>query len=485
MPSDQNAPAHRPRYEPGDGAAPRIAFVVYNDVHRDARVMRIAKASADAGARVRVFAFGGPRVSRYRAGVTVHPDGFEIQRIPIRSVGHALVAAGDLARRALGRTAPRVDAGEGARRDATDAGRPATPAPVHQGAAAAIPSTPPGLKGWVVVQWRRIDRTVRQFSFWHRARRAVRDWKPDLMHVHDANTLLVATGASRRGRVPFVYDSHELWTHRNVSADRPVAKRLEGPMERYGARRAAGVITVSPSIAEWLRERYRLGELPTLVRNIPPLEDIDAQASQGMLRELAGLGADSRIVAYCGGITFNRGIERVVEAMPHLASDTHFVLLGEGAEVYIDALQRRIEKAGVQDRVHFLGAVPPAEVSAALADADVSIALTQPTVLSYEYSLPNKLFESIHAGVPILVSDTRDAAALVHERGLGGVIAPDAAPTQLADALEGVMAYAPRYREAARAAARELTWQNESARLIALHRRILQDRSRTAVRHGR
>ncbi|MFD5866060.1 glycosyltransferase [Agromyces sp. NPDC127015] len=457
------------RYAPGDGASPRVAFVVYNDVHRDARVMRIAKAAVDAGAKVRVFAFGGPRVSRYPAGITEHEDGFEIERVAIRSIGHVLVDAGRTARLVIGRGAPAAVAPAGAPAVAV-----ATAIVPAEGAAAALPATPRGIKGWTVKQWRRADRTVRQFSFWRRARAAVRSWAPNLVHAHDANTLPVATRVAGRLGIPFVYDSHELWTRRNVSADRPIAKRLEGPMERRGARRAAGVITVSPSIAEWLQERYRLRELPTLVRNIPPLGDRSIERSDGRLRELAGLDDDTRVVAYCGGITFNRGIERVIEAMPHLPDDTHFVLLGEGSEVYVDGLRRLVARTGDGDRVHFVGAVPPAEVSAALADADVSVALTQPTVLSYEYSLPNKLFESVHAGVPVLTSATKDASEVVRRYDLGGVVDPHASPEALAGAIEAVIGAASRHRAAARAAAAELSWQQEASRLIDLHRRLLE-----------
>ena len=182
---------------------------------------------------------------------------------------------------------------------------------------------------------------------------------------------------------------------------------------------------------------------------------------------------EARIVVYCGGITFNRGIERVVEAMPHLAKGTHLVLLGEGTEVYVGGLRRLIDRVGVAERVHFVGAVDSAAVSAALADADVSVALTQPTVLSYEYSLPNKLFESVHAGLPVITSNTKDAAAIVREYGLGAVVDPNASPPELASAIEAILPDAERYRAAARAAARELTWQNETERLIALHDRVL------------
>ena len=472
----------RPTYASTDGAAPRIAFVVYNDVHRDTRVRRIAKAAVDAGADVRVFAFGGTRVSRYPVGVEHDAAGYEIQRVAIASIGHVLVDAGQTVRRMLRRgpgAAPQPPADPIVRAEPVKSAEDIVPAEhpssdeVVLADPAAAPAGPRGAKAWVITQWRRADRTVRQFSFWRNARRAVRQWDPVLVHTHDANTLPVATRVARHMGIPFVYDSHELWTHRNVSPDRPVAKRLEGPMERRGARRAAAVITVSPSIAEWLWRHYSLRERPTLVRNIPPFDGRGVDASAGRLHELAGLPDEARIVVYCGGITFNRGIERVIEAVPHLAPGTHFVLLGEGSEVYVGGLKRLIDRVGVAERVHFVGAVDSAAVSATLADADVSVALTQPTVLSYEYSLPNKLFESVHAGLPVITSNTKDAAAIVREYGLGAVVDPDASALELATAIEAILPDAERYRAAARAAARVLTWQNETERLIDLHDRVL------------
>lgn len=444
---------------------PRIAFVVYNSMHHDTRVVREAQAAIAAGATVRVFAFGGESVSYYPVG-PADIDGVEVDRVPITTIRRGLIVAGQVVRRLLGRPVPATPG-------PTPVTPPAVPATPAVGSAPTVTAPQRGAKQWVIKQWQRADLTVRQFSFWRSATRAIEAWQPDLVHAHDANTLVVAGRVARKLKVPFVYDSHELWTQRNVSPDRPVAKRLEGPMERWWARRAVGIITVSPSIAQWLRTHYGLRETPALVRNIPPLLGETPDPEHGRLRELAGLSVDTSVVAYCGGITTNRGIERGIEALPHLAPTVHLVLLGRGSEVYIAGLLRLADSLGVRDRVHLVGAVDSDQVSATLADADVSLVLTQPAVLSYAFSLPNKLFESLHAGVPVVVSDTPDASALVAEYGIGVVVPVEGSAAELAQTIETVIAGGESYRAAGHRAAHELNWQTEEATLIQVHTHAL------------
>lgn len=439
---------------------PRIAMVVFNQMHHDTRVIREAQAAIAAGATVRVFAFGGANVGRYPAGLD-DVDGVEVDRLPILT----LVALAGPILRLL-------------RKSRTKAAVPASPVSAPSAAAPAnatdlvMPALPAPL-AWVVGEVMRFDKVLRQLSFWIRGVRAVRAWGPDLIHAHDANTLMVVGCAARSLKVPFVYDSHELWTQRNIAASRPIASRLEGPMERYWIRRAAGVITVSGSIADWLQDHYGLGTTPSLVRNIPPLSGAMAPRSAGRLRELAGLNSDTAVIVYCGSITTNRGIERGVEALAHLPERIHLVLLGPGSAPQVKELERLAAALDVVDRVHFVGVVPSEEVSAAMADADLSLVLTRPVVLSYAFSLPNKLFESLHAGIPVLVSDTPDAAALVREYGLGEVLPNDADPEAAAALISRMMTDAEQYRAHAQEAAQALNWQGETKKLIATHEAAL------------
>ncbi len=291
---------------------------------------------------------------------------------------------------------------------------------------------------------------------------------------------------ARRTGAALVYDAHELWRHRNVR-DRPVGKHVEALTERVVIRRADGVITVSPSIARWLQRTYRLRELPTLVRNIPAAGEPTDPAS-GRLRQLAGLAPTDQVIAYGGRITTSRGLEETIAALALLPGHVHLVVLGYGDPGYLAQLDRRIEEAGVRDRVHLVGKVAPHEVAGALADADLSVVFVRPTCLSYEYSLPNKLFEAIHAGLPIAAADLPDTREVVERYGVGeifglarpdddGEVPPsstDAEAVAMAATITRILAGPDAYRRAARAAASELTWQHEEEALLALYRRVLR-----------
>ena len=309
--------------------------------------------------------------------------------------------------------------------------------------------------------------------YWWGAVHAAIRWRPDVVHANDANTLVPAMRIARRVRGSFVYDSHELWRHRNVRSDRPVAPLVEHVIERLGIRRAAGVITVSPSIADWLQRTYRLASTPTLVRNIPPANPHPIDPTGGGLRGLAGLEGHIKVIAYGGRLTTSRGIEETLEAMGHLADDVHLVLLGYGEPDYVEPLRARARAAGLGHRVHFVGKVPSADVSSTLADADLSVVYVRPSCLSYYYSLPNKLFESIHAGLPIAAADLPDTRAIVEQFGVGRIFTTESTE-DLAAVMTEILDDPVAYRGAAREAARHLTWENEAEGLLELYGRALE-----------
>lgn len=449
------------------GRPPRVALLVYNDAHADSRVIKTAESLRVAGAVVRIFA-----VARARAGYPEGPDtvgeGVPVWRAPEFELRRYAPWLLELGRRVVPRRSKEPSAvapGVARPSDLTAARLPA--APVRRGRATTI----------VLVTgtdlWLRTYRVVSLGLYWVLGARAVVAWRPDVVHANDGNTLAPAWWISRRTGARIVYDAHELWRHRNVRADRPVAPVVEALIESLVIRRAEGVITVSPSIAAWLQDAYALRARPSLVRNIPRGQIEALNPAVGRLRKLASLGPDTQVIAYGGRLTTSRGIEETLEALALLPDRVHFVLLGYGEPGYLALLHARIGRLGVADRVHLVGKVAPDLVSTALADADLSVVYVRPICLSYRFSLPNKLFESIHAGLPVAAADLPDTAAIVRERGVGEIFDVDS-PVDMAAIIARLLADPQRYRDAAAAAARELTWQHEERELIGLYTRVLQ-----------
>ncbi|MGB3829559.1 MAG: glycosyltransferase [Ornithinimicrobium sp.] len=456
-----------------DGRAARVALLVYNDAHNDSRVLKTAASLRSAGADVRIFA-----VARGRAGYAEGPalvgDGIEVERAPEFELARYAPWALNLARRVAGRPVPPAATVGVAASSASASRGPAPTAPPGPGSRA--PADGAGQR-LVKDAWLRTYRVVSLSLFWWESARAAVAWEPDIVHANDGNTLAPAAWIAGASGARMIYDAHELWRHRNVRTDRPLAPLVEGAIEWWAIRRAAGVITVSPSIATWLQRTYDLPVRPTLVRNIPQGASDDAAAAPaGHLRSMAGLAPETQVIAYGGRITTSRGIEETVAALALLPSSIHFVLLGYGEPDYLATLHTRIESLGVTDRVHFVGAVASDQVSAALADADLSVVFVRPICLSYEFSLPNKLFESIHAGLPIAAADLPDTAAIVREHGVGEIFDvdhPDEIPSSMAATITAVLADPQRYRDATRMAAAELTWQHEERALLELYAQVV------------
>ncbi len=309
----------------------------------------------------------------------------------------------------------------------------------------------------------RAHRWLRTLDFYRRAIATVREERPALVHCNDYNTMWVGVAARLAGDTTVVYDSHELWPDRN---GRPEPRWWLIACEALFVRVAHRTITASPGYADVIARRYRI-ERPGVVRNIP-----DASM---LPRALSSRNGDSgrsedRLALYVGALTTGRGLELSIMALNRL-QDVRLRLVGPGRPAYLDELAALADREGVSDRVEFAGAVSSGELIEAISEASVGLALIQPICLSYRMSLPNKVFEYVAAGLPVLGSDLPAIGPLVSEHGIGLLAAPgevDDVAEKLNEMLDPERNLA--FREAAREAARELSWNHEAERLAEAYR---------------
>lgn len=456
-----------------DGNPAKVAFLVYNDAQNDSRVQKESNVVNSRGGQARIFA-----VSRLMAGREpgfLSINGIDVERLKefqlIDFMPDALVnklrEARDHRQASLSVTKS-VEAEDAAKTSSL----PQIPA-AEQAAPRAHPVSlrkPIHLvRRGAIELMRRAYGPVKLSNWWMKLVAALYEYRPDVIHANDANTLLPGYLLSKMLDVPLVYDSHELWRHRNVRQDRWLAPHVERFIETVAIKRANAVITVSPSIARWLQEEYNLSSTPVLVRNIP--KDTGGEAN-GLLRALAGLSAEDRILSYSGGITTARGLEEAIDALALLDESVHFVMLGYGEQAFVNSLFQRARDKNVEDRIHVVGPVGPDEVAGALADADVALVAIQPKVLSYRFALPNKLFEAIHGRVPIVASNLPDMAEILRKYEAGELF-EFGDPTELAVAIESVINNHNSYASGVAAAADDFSWDHEADALATVYQEAL------------
>lgn len=288
----------------------------------------------------------------------------------------------------------------------------------------------------------------------------------EVWHCHDLNTLAVGVrGKRRRPGTRLVYDSHELATERSRMA--PRARRRAGRQEKRGLRRVDEGIWTTRTRAEYVVRRYGI-PFPTLIHNVPELLEVQPGWD---LHERLGIPADQRILLYQGSIQEYRGIEESIEAVT-LLDRCVLVVIGYG--YHRPVLENQVRRRGLADRVRFFGPIPNDELLYYTASADVGLCVIRGQSLSYRWSMPNKLFEYMMAGIPVVASDFEEMGRVVREEGVGTVCDPDD-PQSIAAAVRAIVddpAAEARFRAATRVAITRYNWDHEEQKLLALYRRL-------------
>ncbi|MCI0581387.1 MAG: glycosyltransferase [Chloroflexi bacterium] len=457
-----------------------VAFVL-NDVRHDSRVLREAATLSGAGHPVTIV---GRTVDPYARSPerTATAAGGSLVRVP--------VARGWLRWLLLARRPARLPA-------ALTAAATADPLRFAAGAvvalllavpavvaavpmvlgAVAVRTIPPLGAAWRGISWR----LAWQFAVlpWARAAAgAAREAAPaaTIFWAHDLRALPAAIAArDAAGGGSIVYDAHEIFPEAGGHATRPAwARRRMAGLERELAARAAALVTVNEALADRLGPALGFRDV-VIARNCPPRWTPaagDGARTDSPLRTTAGVPDGAPILLYHGGLAPGRGIDALAAAIREPGLErSHLVFMGGGP---LAGLARELAAAS-GGRIHVLPPVAPDVLLDWVAGADVVVAPIQPTTLNHRLSSPNKVFEGIAAGVPVVGSDLPGIRSVIlADPGapLGGVTDPDD-PAALARSIRSILELPPAEGAALRArclaAAHERwNWETESAGLVAL-----------------
>jgi glycosyltransferase involved in cell wall biosynthesis len=280
--------------------------------------------------------------------------------------------------------------------------------------------------------------------------------RADLLVANDLDTLAANYLASKfKLKTKLVYDSHEYFTQVPELIHRPKTQKIWERIEGFIFPRLQTVYTVNQSIADIYAQKYE--KHVRVVRNISPTWNPDRIPS----RKELGLPENQFLVILQGaGINVDRGAEEAVEAMK-LLTDVTLLIVGSGD--VMDTLKGMVQVHNLQDKVLFFGKRPYSEMMAFTYHSDLGLTLDKPTSDNYRYSLPNKVFDYIHAETPIIGTNLVEVAHVITTHHVGTVI-DELTPETLARAIRNYQEHPDllqTQKANCRVAAATENWENE------------------------
>ncbi|MBV8890294.1 MAG: glycosyltransferase family 4 protein [Alphaproteobacteria bacterium] len=307
-------------------------------------------------------------------------------------------------------------------------------------------------------------------------RRLRRGSRPFIVHSHDFRAAYACAGAiellrrveSEAPPLKWLHDIHEFV--REYGIIDPSLQALGCLWEDSLYREADALTTVSGDLADKIYRQHAIRRPPRVIYNSNRLAARHKYKGP-KLREVIAVG-DRPVLVHSGNIRPGRGVEYAIEALRQL-EDAHLLLITGAKGDYLDGLLERAAQAGVRTRIHLHPLLPYDEVSGFIGEADVGL-IPMEHYGNADVSLPNKLFDYIAAGLPVVSSDTGNILKLLRDWPIGRVF-PARDVDALVAAIREVVAERPRYRAAIGSRPDILlsfAWETQVLKLFEIYREL-------------
>jgi len=311
------------------------------------------------------------------------------------------------------------------------------------------------------------------------ARRAL-ETEADIYVACDLPMLPPAYRAASKHGSLLIYDAHEFYTEQISLV--PPERRSMVEVEKRLIGKAHLVVTINESIAGLFAERYGVKKPEVIYNCTSPPESFSRDANFNVIREKLSIPENIKVVLFQGGYLQGRNLEALVSSAGLFTDGVALVLLGYGEyRAHLEELARRRGRG----RVHFLDAVSQEELLAHSASADLGIIPYQPIDLNTRYCTPNKFFEFIQAGLPILAeTKLEELRRYIESEGIG-YLQNLSSPEAIAEAINRIAADEANLaavRAQVRAVAPRITWENEGRKFADLVEGVLSSRRSTERR---
>lgn len=306
---------------------------------------------------------------------------------------------------------------------------------------------------------------IKYLEFFIRAARISLKLRPHWVHCNDLPALPIGAFIKKRMHSILVYDSREIWLGRKMGR---VTRLIWSGVEKRLIRKVDHVILTDEFRSQWFEKKYGLPKVD-VVMNIP---EVAAQRAVRSLRDDLGISEDSLIGVYFGDMHPGRFLDRIIESVDLIPDHIHFAFVGPLRGEFRDYLLRVHSGSRSPNRVHIVGPLPPGELIPYVSQANFSFVFYEKTSLNNYLCSPNKLFESLQAGLPILCGDNPLLKRVVTEENAGITIIGEISPQKIAQGVKEILSCdLKKLRSNCQEASAKYTWDTEEKNLLNVYKR--------------
>ncbi|MFC2088122.1 glycosyltransferase [Calditrichota bacterium] len=284
----------------------------------------------------------------------------------------------------------------------------------------------------------------------------------NIIHCHDLWPLPATALAALFKNSALIYDAHEYYSGLKIFKHRPFRKHLWMILEWLAIPVVDVLLTVSQPLGELYKKRYPQLKRVEIIRNLPKYE-VPISTKEFNLKK-----NDEKILIFHGHFKPGRGLENLVKAAGKVVN-IRLLLVG-GGEIF-NELNELVQQLNLTDVVEFKDYINKDMLISHSAQTDIGVVLFEPTSQNYSFALPNKFFEYIMAGIPVLSSDITTLKHYVEKYEIGMTVDP-AEPALIANTIEEMLQNKNqmiKWKENCLKAAKELNWEKESGKLAKIY----------------
>jgi len=283
--------------------------------------------------------------------------------------------------------------------------------------------------------------------------------KADLFCAIDLDTIMPVYFAGKLKSKQLVYDAHEYFSQQKEIITRPKVYKVWRFIENIFVPKFKNGYTVSYSISKAFDDLFKIKY--EVIANATSIKNINKILSK-----------KDKLIVYQGAVNEARGLEFLIPAMKNIDAQLH--IYGDGN--FMAQLKTIIDKHCLQEKVNIKGKVSPDELNRITSEYYIGLNLVENIGLNQYYSLANKFFDYMHAGIPQVTMNFPEYKR-INDQFEVAILIDDLKPGSISKAINELLMNDEKYAKLVQRcleAKKVHNWENESKKLVQFYKNIFE-----------